>query len=301
MLTGFKEGDIVSAVVFVKSATKGTARNKNEFFKLIVNDGTSDIDAFVWDEELFDKIKTDCSIKVKAKYSKYNGKDKLDITEFIETKEKVKLPSLSDDEKKNYIKRLEILIGQITDPEYKQLFNDVFDSVKPLFLIAPAAKRNHHAYLGGLLQHTVEVAEICVSTYKQNPKNLNLSLLICGALLHDVGKIKSYTYDKIIDRSTTGKLLEHISLGLMILTRLIPANFPIKKINSVCHLIVSHHGKRDWGSPVEPLMKEAVILHQADMINSYTARFDELAEASKDKEWTEFDNTYNRSWYLENK
>jgi len=298
MFKGFKEGDVISAVVMVKSVFEGTASNSNKYVKLVINDGSTDIDAFVWDLDIYDFTEGE-TVKLKAKISKFKGKMKLDVLSAEKTDQKIKLPSLPDDEMKDYTKRFEAICAEIKDEEYWQLLDDTISSVKDDFFKAPAAKQNHQAYLGGLLEHSVHVAELCHGFYKQNPKNIDLSLLLCGAVLHDIGKIKAYTYETSIDRSTSGQLIEHISIGLMILSRMIPQDFPMKKFYNICHMIVSHHGKREWGSPVCPLTKEAVLLHQADMIDSYSGRFDKIAEDNEGKEWSEFDMAYNRRWYLD--
>jgi 3'-5' exoribonuclease len=94
-------------------------------------------------------------------------------------------------------------------------------------------------------------------------------------------------------------LLGHTSLGIMIISRLLPNDFPIKKSTELFHLILSHHGKREWGAPVEPLMKEAVLIHQSDMVDSYSGRFNKIKSENKvDDVWSQYDTKYNRSWYL---
>lgn len=301
---GFKEGQVISANVLIEEIIKSKTRSGNDFLKLIINDGQStSIEAYVWEEDIYD-FKVGETIKLTAKVSSFNGKTKLDAisAEATDKKVKLKLPSLKKEEFDDYKKKLESLKSTITDNDYLNFLNIILaDEILEQFFEAPAAKEHHQAFVGGLLQHTVNVAQICLEMYKLDSKNVNLSLLLCGAILHDIGKIKSYNYETKIERSTPGMLIEHICLGLMILDRLKPEDFPITKFYHLCHLIVSHHGKREWGSPVEPMMKEAIILHNADMMDSYNSRFDDLAEKNANKEWSEFDESYKRKWYLKSK
>jgi 3'-5' exoribonuclease len=298
-MTQMNDGDVMSAIVLIKSVTKSKTREGSDYLKLEVNDGHQDWPAFVWDPKIYD-FKEGEMVKLKGEFGSFKGKPKITVISASKTTETVKLPSLSSHEIETYTERFNKLRELVTDEDFKAIFEYTFDneSIWKAFITAPAAKGNHQAYLGGLLQHSVEVAELSNNTYYNNPTNVNRSLLITGALLHDIGKTKEYIYDTTIDRSTAGKLIGHTSLGVMIISWLVPNDFNKKKLIELIHIVLSHHGKRDWGAPVEPLMKEALIVHNADMINCYSARFDEVKEKEQTKEWSEFDNTYNRSWYL---
>jgi len=294
----FNEGDVISAIVLIKSVTNAKAKNGNDYLKLEINDGQIDISAFVWDKIDFNFIEGEV-IKIKGKFSTYAGKPKIDVTSASKTTEKLKLKTISDEEYIDYLSRFKKLLEVVSDNDFKMLLSSLFDdeNVYEMFIKAPAAKSNHQAYIGGLLQHSVEIAELAYIIYLHDTKNVNLSLLISGALLHDIGKIKEYEYEDKIDRTTIGKLIGHTSLALLIIDKFVQDDMPKKKYMELIHLILSHHGKREWGAPVEPMMKEAIILHQCDMINSYGSRFDEMKECSKN-EFSQFDETYKRNWYL---
>lgn len=299
MFEGFNDGDVVSAVVNIKNITKAKSKAKKDYIRLTLNDGKNDVTAFMWDTSQID-FKEGDSVKVKGTLGFYNDNPKIDVIDLSKSDQivKIKLPSLSEDDIKDFTERFQTLRSKIEDEDFSNLLDAIFtESFWEIFISAPAAKSHHQAYLGGLLQHSVEVAESAYSAYKQYPENLNLSLLLTGALLHDVGKVKEYTFETSFDRSTTGKLIGHTTLGVIIITRMLPDDFPSKKFAEIVHLLLSHHGKRDWGAPVEPLMKEAVIIHHSDMINSYVGRFDQMKEKASG-EWTEKDQTYNREWYI---
>jgi 3'-5' exoribonuclease len=301
MFEGFDDGDVVSAAVNIKSIVKAKSKQKKDYIRLTLNDGTNDVLAFVWDTDKID-FKEGDTVKVKGTLGFYNDKPKLDIINLSKSDEviEIKLPSLSNDDIKDLIERFESLKSLVDDNDFSSLLDSIFnDAIWEAFITAPAAKGNHQAYIGGLLEHSVAVAEMSYAAYKNSPENVNVSLLIAGGLLHDIGKIKEYSFETIFDRTTVGKLVGHTTLGVIIITKMLPDDFPPKKFAEIVHLILSHHGKRDWGAPVEPLMKEAVLIHQSDMINSYSSRIDTIKLENKDKEWSEFDTSYARSWYMD--
>ena len=135
--------------------------------------------------------------------------------------------------------------------------------------ICPAAKGFHHNYLGGLSEHTIKVTQSCIALGQLY--NLDLNLLITGALLHDIGKIIEYKLDSgEITRTESGILLYHIQLGIMFLSHFITDNnieLTSLEKNKLYHLIISHHGKKEFGSSVEPKFFEAHVLSQCDMID----------------------------------
>lgn len=296
MIKSMQEGDIVSATVLIKSLSNHSNRSGEPYLKLKLYDGENDIDAYFWNTEKCE-FKVDDTVKVKGKYSMYNNKPKIDIDNISKSDKPIKLATLKENQIEDLKNRYEKLMSLIDDIDFTNLLNEINSGTWDRFIKAPAAKANHQAYLGGLLQHSVEVAEMAVGIYDRDQTHINLNLLITACLLHDVGKITEYEYEKKIDRSTTGKLIGHTTLGVVIISNNLPEKFPSKKYAELIHLILSHHGKREWGAPVEPLMKEAVILHYCDMISSYCGRFNNFKSQSTN-EWSDFDVTYNRSWYL---
>lgn len=172
------------------------------------------------------------------------------------------------------------------------------------FRLAPAAKKAHHAYLGGLAVHTLNVLKL-LSTIPAIYDHVDIDLLITGGILHDVGKIYEYTYTKKLDFSTKGRLLGHIIIGCELIAEKISKipQFPEELRNKLLHMILSHHGEIEWGSPKQPMFIEALILHFSDNLDSkLEMMFDELKKnKGKEKEWSDYHPYLEREIYLRKK
>lgn len=166
---------------------------------------------------------------------------------------------------------------------------------------APAGKLWHHCYLGGLLEHSTSVGRLVLSVTEQYD-NINRDLLLTGALVHDVGKIVEYSWNGFVDYSDAGRLHGHISIGYALLVRLIDgiSDFPTSLRNELLHLVLSHQGKREHGSPVEPMTREAFILSFADELDSKLAAFERIyeAEGESGKCWSSYVKLLDRFLYF---
>jgi 3'-5' exoribonuclease len=180
---------------------------------------------------------------------------------------------ISTKDKQNLLSEIKKTIQKIDDVYLKNLlnsfFNDEFFLIK--FTSAPAARYYHHNYLGGLLEHTAEVLELCKKVSEIFPE-LNNDLLYTGAILHDIGKIEVYDYKLgAILYSEKGNLLDHIFISADMVKRAMDnIEMPEKQKNQVLHLILSHHGdvENGWGSTVTPKTAEAIALHHADNLDA---------------------------------
>ncbi|MHB9041123.1 MAG: 3'-5' exoribonuclease YhaM family protein, partial [Melioribacteraceae bacterium] len=155
----------------------------------------------------------------------------------------------------------------------------------------PAGKGWHHAYIHGLLEHTLEIVRICKLMCSIH-SDLNHDLLISGALLHDFGKTEELTYDSVFDYSDKGKLIGHIMIGALTVEKTASSipNFPEELKTHLIHLVLSHQGKLEFASPVEPKTLEAIALYQADELSAKTNAYKYAIEADKNKggRWTRF-------------
>jgi 3'-5' exoribonuclease len=164
---------------------------------------------------------------------------------------------------------------------------------------APAAMKIHQAYLRGLWEHSVRVAELAKGIAGHYPA-INRDLVLTGALLHDLGKIEEYSFDRGIKFTTDGRLLGHIILGIELLIEemaKIP-DFPRELRSKLLHIITSHHGKYEWQSPKRPKLMEALVIHYADVMDAELYQFEQAKENHLEDEWSPYIPSMERCIYL---
>ena len=161
------------------------------------------------------------------------------------------------------------------------------DDFLTLFADAPAARTMHHAYIGGLLEHTLSMVSIANVLATHYPF-VNKDLLLSGTLLHDMGKTVEYSIDGSFGFSDDGRLVGHIVRAVVLVEKAAAEiDFPQEELRQLVHLILSHHGKLEWGSPVKPKTIEAILLHQIDLLDSRVQGFfDHLQDDAGDETWT---------------
>ena len=187
------------------------------------------------------------------------------------------------------------LIATVQDPHLRALLDAVFGpgaATWRQFRDAPAAKRYHQAYRHGLLEHSLGVAQ-AVSAISATFGGIDRDVAVTGALLHDIGKLEAYTADPLaIDMTDLGKLQGHIALGYYRIRRLIEdlPGFPDQLATAVLHIVLSHHGTLEHGSPVVPCTREATLVHMIDNLGGRLGSFDRLEKALADGDrWSPFD------------
>jgi len=193
-------------------------------------------------------------------------------------------------------------IEQIQTPCLKTLLHGFFhdEKITALFKKAPAAKGFHHVYIGGLLEHTLSVIRL-LDQVTHHYQSVNRDLLITGGILHDIGKIYEYSYDSIFDYSDQGRLVGHIVIGIEMVDAKIASigDFPERVAMELRHLILSHHGTYEFGSPKRPKTLEALIVHHIDDLDAKVNAFQEFIEDSSndDSHWTPFHKLFERFIY----
>lgn len=198
--------------------------------------------------------------------------------------------------------RLEEILRSIRDPWIIRLVRSFLDdgAFRARFIEAPAAVTNHHAYLGGLLEHIVSLSESCLRTADAYP-SLDRDLLIAGAFLHDIGKVEELTIERGLDYSDRGRLHGHIVTGVLWVEDRARhmEGFPPALLDHLKHLILSHHGELEWGSPVQPMTAEAIALHALDNLDAKLWAFDNACRASRENKstWTEYTKVFGRRLY----
>jgi 3'-5' exoribonuclease len=198
------------------------------------------------------------------------------------------------------------LLGTIQNPHLRALLDTVFGPKSPTwkqFRDAPAAKRYHQAYRHGLLEHSLTVAQ-AVSAISATFPGIDRDVAVTGALLHDIGKLEAYTADPLaIDMTDIGKLQGEIPLGYYRIRRAIEdlPGFPEQLAAAVLHIILSHHGQLEHGSPVVPCTREATLVHMIDNLGGRLGSFDRLEKELPDgSSWSQYDRALSGSaWFAE--
>jgi 3'-5' exoribonuclease len=217
-------------------------------------------------------------IQIRGRVKLYNGQKELTIEQIIPAAERDYdlgdfLPHTKYDVEKLFACVRDAIAG-MKNPWLKQLLSNVMDdpAVAPRYKRAPAAMVMHHAYIGGLLEHVVSLIGLAAAVSTHYP-DLDADLLLTGVVLHDVGKIEELRYARGIEYSERGRLLGHIMIGAGMVREKINAiqGFPAPLATLVEHLIVSHHGSHEFGSPSLPQIPEAVALNFIDDIDSKMA------------------------------
>ncbi|MHB0979019.1 MAG: 3'-5' exoribonuclease YhaM family protein [Thermoleophilia bacterium] len=300
-------GTAVCETYLVRSKELRTTKGGKPFLKLRVGDRTGALDCMVWEdaERLARGFEIGDLVIVRARATEYQGSVQLEAGDVRKappggTDPRAFLPSTYRDieELKGF---LQFHVDSVYDAHYRALLRVVFEDEQLLarFSDAPAAKTFHHAYLGGLLEHTVTVADLCDHVSQQYGR-VNRDLLMTSALLHDVGKVDELTFDRAINYSDAGRFLGHVILGVTFVSAraaTIP-DFPEDKLRLLLHAIVSHHGELEWGSPKRPKTLEALILHHVDNLDAKVKGFLEIVEGSRDADWTDLRNLFRRPLHV---
>lgn len=306
-----KDRDLVESVFLVKEKIVAMAKNGKPYLTLRLMDRTGEVDAKVWDNAdevgaLFDR---NDFLSIRAKASVYLGKMQLIVSELKRVPEEtVELADFLPETERDIqamVAELQLLIGTVKDPDLGRLLSSFFQDPELLaqYRVAPAAKGMHHVYLGGLLEHSLAVAKL-VDAIVPLYTGLNRDLLIAGALLHDIGKVREMTYLRCFDYSDEGKLIGHITIGVEMLQERVAklAGFPVELGMLLKHMILSHHGQYEYGSPKRPKTLEATILNYLDDLDSKIngIRTHIRKEPDNPSRWTTYHRLYDRYFFKEN-
>jgi 3'-5' exoribonuclease len=300
-VSGLKEGQVVASPFLVRQKEIRTSpRTGKSWLELDLSDSTGSIAAKMWDkyEAIAATFERDDVVIIRGRVKVYNGQREVTLEQIIPATERDYeladfLPHTKQDVEKLY-QELQAAIGSLNNPWLKRLLASIADdpAIAVKLKRAPAAMVMHHAYLGGLLEHIVSLLGLARTVAARYPE-LDLDLLLTGVVLHDIGKIDELRYERGIDYSTEGRLLGHISIGSRIVAekmRAIPG-FPAPLAVAVQHLILSHHGTHEFGSPALPQMREAVALNFLDDFDSKMASMRATLEAGEETagqdEWTD--------------
>ncbi|HMD06705.1 MAG TPA: OB-fold nucleic acid binding domain-containing protein [Candidatus Acidoferrum sp.] len=273
-------------------------RDGKAYLRLELGDRSGTIEARMWDqfEAAAKDVGRDDFVKVNARVEIYRNKPQLSLQQLRRAKpEEVDLSDFLPHTKEDVGKLWEQLLeyaNSIENPWLKKLVNGIITdpATAARYKRAPAAKVMHHAYLGGLLEHVIGLCGLAKQV-AAHYLELNADLLLTVAILHDVGKLDELCYDRAIGYTTEGQLLGHIVMELETVSKAMDAieGFPSNLKAVVQHLLISHHGQYEFGSPKLPMIREAMVFHYLDDMDSKMAAVRAaLVTESGDDEWSAY-------------
>ena len=313
MIAGLSLNTQINDIFLLKNKEFKVRRDKKTidmFFKIA--DKTGEIEAINWDVSS-DKVEELGKIEF-ARVQGHVTKKKIDGTLQATVSSLTETATLDLDysdylpqSKENLDELMSKIFSKINSIEnyhLKNLLKSFFDDPEfaEKFKRAPAATKVHQPYIGGLAEHTINVVTIC-ETIGNIYKEINRDFLITMAILHDIGKIKEYAYDKVIEHTDEGKLLGHIAISLEMIDRKIRSmdDFPKDLELMVKHTLLSHHGHFEFGSPRLPSILAAIALYYADELEAKVSGFINVKEENKDfnEKWSKWVWWLERSIYLD--
>ncbi|MCX8022922.1 MAG: HD domain-containing protein [Syntrophorhabdaceae bacterium] len=285
-----------------------STKNNTKYISVELRDRTGTIEGKIWDRAdeitpLFDKNDV---VSVKGRMKIYLDKPQLNINEIRRVEEGISFDVLRaffpeggdgiESLKNEYFQ----LVEDIEDQYLGSLFSSLAerDDLLERFFFLPASINVHHVYIGGLLEHTVSVAKMGSAVSKII--GADRDIIVAGALLHDIGKVEEIEVKGGFKHSDRGRLMGHITLGIIILEELIRGieDFPPSMADMLSHIIVSHHGIEEWGSPKRPMSIEALVVHYLDNLDARVMGAKEyMKENMVDEKWTEYHRVYETRFY----
>lgn len=287
-------GNTFDNFMLIKEAMKGVASNGKPFLTLILRDTTGEIDAKLWDasKEDEDVFVGEQIVKLTGEVSQFRGKAQLKIFSIrpAQTTDGVKIADFVEKapvSKENLIDKLTEAIFEMSNPVMQRIVRAFVKKHQEALLTFPAAAKNHHEYVSGLAHHIVGMLGIAKELHKLYPQ-LNKDLLYAGIILHDLGKLKELSGVVTTTYTLEGKLLGHIPMMVEEIGQMAQElQIEGEEVIILQHLVLSHHGKAEWGSPRPPLVREAEILHFIDMIDAKMNMLNRALDKVKPGEFTE--------------
>ena len=303
-----KAGDKINDFFLVSEKNSAFSQKGAPYLNLRLRDKTGEVDGKVWDnvQELEKVFKKGDIVHIQSRALSYKNAIQLSligVRQAVETEiEPMDYFPATKGNISNMFADLMAYKDQVSDGLLRKLLDAFFDdeTTRELFKRAPAAKGFHHNYLGGLLEHTLSVTRLLDGVAAHYPR-LNRDLILTGGILHDIGKIHEFTYDRLVDYTNEGRLIGHIVMGVEMVDAKIATieAFPVQLAMELRHIILSHHGVLEFGSPKRPKTIEAQVVHQMDDLDAKVNAFQETIKdaGDNDSEWTPFHRLLERFIY----
>lgn len=302
----------VDSVYHLVNVDRRTKKNGEPYFMLTLSDASGTAGAIMWEGHgglVTGAVSQDDFVRVGGEAGEYNNSLQLTLKKISRVDDSTVdisafLP-VSPRSRAEMEKELDAWLDRVTDKDCQRLLERLLKHarIRELYCCAPAAQRVHQAYIHGLLEHTLNVMKLAWSIADVY-EPINRSLLITGTLLHDIGKIREMDWHRTITYTTEGRLMGHISIGSSMVDAVINELRRKEDFNrdlqmQILHMILSHHGKLEYGSPVVPKMREALVLHYADHCEAYMAAFTtEIGKAiDRGDTWTAYNKMFESYLY----
>jgi len=298
-IISLNKGDAVDHFLIIKKCELRTSKANKQFLVLELADKSLSVNSNMFEsfEEIYSKVKVGDVVKVKGSIDDYQGSPQIKVKSIKPAKFEDDVTAMDfmakskrdlNEMKKEFFNRVEL----ISNLKLRTLIKNIFTDDKfEKFSLAPAGKSWHHSYIHGLLEHTLEIIKIC-DLMCDFHSEINRDLLICGAMLHDFGKIEELGFETGFEYTDKGKLIGHIVISAMLVDEKIKEikEFPEDLKNCLIHLILSHQGKLEYASPVVPKTLEAITLYQADELSAKVNAYKNAiaTELKTDSKWTKF-------------
>ena len=305
-----RERDRVDDVFLVARKDMGMSKSGKPYLSLRFMDSTGAMDGRAWDdaEALGRLFEAGDVVRVRGFAVSYRGELQLNVSSIQRVAEGGFSPAdflpSSRHDPGEMARRLDEVIASLQDPSIRALLEAIFSDhdIRARFRTAPAAKAMHHAFIGGLIEHVLSICAIVdflVEHYRDDLE-INRDLLMAGAILHDIGKIYELSYASTFDYTDEGKLIGHITLGVELVNRKAAGieGFPEKTRMAINHLILSHHGVLEFGSPKRPKFAEAIILSFLDDLDAKVAALRVMTGGVEEgANWTPYQRIFERPIY----
>jgi 3'-5' exoribonuclease len=272
-----KPNEVATAIFLVHTKEIRQKRTGEPYLSMLLADRTGEIDAKMWDNvtEVMDTFDRDDFIKVKGLFQLYNNRPQLTVHKLRPVAEAeidfADFFPASERDPEEMWAELRRHVAGVTNLDIRRFLDAFLDDpeIAVRYKSAPAAKSIHHAFRSGLLEHVVSLcglAKLAAAHYK----SVDPDLLIAGAVLHDIGKIHELSFDRGFSYTAEGQLLGHIPIAIRMISEKLRAfpDFPPELRNLIEHMVLSHHGRLEFGSPKVPVFPEALLFHHLDDMDS---------------------------------
>ena len=307
-LKDIKQGEKISSSFLVAEKNMAFSLKGAPYLTVKLKDKTGELDGKVWDNavEFDQQFKKGDIISIEGRANTYKNSIQISIIGIKKCNwEEIEPTDYLPGAKGDVIAMFDELLNHIDIVQSKPLQDLLYaffkeEKTAELFKRAPAAKGFHHIYLGGLLEHTLSVVSL-LTRIAEHYQYLDRDMLLAGGLLHDIGKIYEFSYDQLIEYSDEGRLIGHIVMGVEMINKKIASipDFPLQLALELRHVILSHHGEFEYGSPKRPKTMEALAVHYMDDLDAKLNAFQSFTADSNngDSDWSNYNRFFERYLY----